>query len=274
MEHLLNPLEKPADERILNRYLSFFGINRHQDQQKILQDVVQSFARLPYENLTKIIKDDEETSHEKARRQPGQVIEEYIRYGAGGTCFSLTAALLHLIRALGWQAEPILGDRRYGQNTHCALIVWIDGKPCLIDPGYLLLTPVEIPEKNQTLIENPFNTVKLIPKERDKVDLYTLESGKEIYRLTFKANPADAGEFLKAWDGSFDWDMMNYPLLTRVLNNEQIYLRGERLQFRSFTEVRKQELGNSKMCDEIVRLFQIDEKIVRRAVEILKRKGA
>lgn len=273
MSYDLNALEKPSDGGLLNRYLSNFRIRINQSPLKLLQDVIQSFARLPYENLTKIIKDDREGSHEKARRQPAEVIEEYIRFGAGGTCFSLTACLLHLIRALGWRAEPILGDRRYGQNTHCALIVWVEGKPCLIDPGYLLLTPVEIPTGKYALIQNPFNTVKLIPKERDKIDLYTLESGKEVYRLTFKSNPADTGEFLRAWDCSFDWDMMNYPLLTRIVNNEQIYMRGEHLQFRSSAEVKKQELEDSQLCDEIVRLFQIDEKIVGQAITILKRKG-
>ena len=274
MTNFVNPLEKPADEIVLNRYLSFLGINKNQSPLKILETVIYSFSRLPYENLTKIIKDDEESSHAKARRLPNEVIEDHMQFGAGGTCFSLTASLLHLIRALGWRAEPILGDRRYGENTHCALMVWVEDRPCLIDPGYLLLTPVEIPAKNPMLVKNLFNTVKLIPKDGDKVDLYTLENKKEVYRLTFKANPADTAEFLKAWDSSFEWDMMNYPLLTRILNNEQIYLRGERLQFRSSVNIRKQELRDSQICDEIVRLFHIDEKIVRRAVGVLKRKGA
>lgn len=272
MSNLKNPLEIPKDPDVLHRYLSFFGIDRNQNSLEILRSVIYRFGQLPYENLTKIIKQDLEGSHERARRFPDEVIKDHIALGAGGTCFSLTAALLHLVRALGWRAEPIMADRKYGDNTHCAMIVWIDERPCLVDPGYLLLTPVDISVKDQSLIQNPFNAVKLIHKGADKLDLYTLEKQKETYRLTFKTNPADTGEFLTAWDNSFDWDMMNYPLLTRVFENEQIYLRGERLQFRSAESVKKSELRSFEMCAEITRLFHINERIVHQAVDILKRK--
>jgi len=80
----------------------------------------------------------------QARRLPREVLDDHRDFGTGGTCFSLTAALLHLIRALGYDAEPILADRRYGQNTHCALLLWIDGRPHLLDPGYLILDPVPL----------------------------------------------------------------------------------------------------------------------------------
>ena len=45
---------------------------------------------------------------------PAEVLADHEQCGAGGTCFSLTAAFLHLVRSLGWKAEPLLADRRYG----------------------------------------------------------------------------------------------------------------------------------------------------------------
>ncbi len=83
--------------------------------------------------------------------------------GSGGTCFSLTATLLALVRSLGLRAEPILADRPYGERTHSGLIVWIDDRAHLVDPGYLLTEP--IPLEADLLIEKPtsFNTVILTP---------------------------------------------------------------------------------------------------------------
>ena len=43
------------------------------------------------------------------------------------------------------RAEPILADRRYGDDTHSALVVWHEGKPHLLDPGYLIVRPLPLP---------------------------------------------------------------------------------------------------------------------------------
>src|SRR5204863_234100 len=66
----------------------------------------------------KIIKDAEAGGVEEARRTPAEVLADHHALGAGGTCFALTATMLHLVRALGFPAEPILADRRYGADTH------------------------------------------------------------------------------------------------------------------------------------------------------------
>ena len=70
----------------------------------------------------------------------------------------------------------------------------------------------------------------------------------ESHRLTFKTSPADPGQFLKAWDESFTWEMMTHPLLTRVQGGKQIYLNGRRLQIRTHTGVVRKELDPAKSC--------------------------
>ncbi len=234
--------------------------------------MLQAFSNLPYENLTKIIKQANLGSGERCRRGPTEVVTDHLALGTGGTCFSLTATLLYLLRSLGWRAEPILADRHYGENTHCAVLVWIDDKPHLLDPGYLIVTPVPLTgARNEIEIETGFNQLLLSPSSGNgRRSLHTLQQGSASHRLTFKIEPADSGEFLKAWDASFDWDMMQYPLLTRTCGHEQLYLRGNRLQIRSHDSLQRQEIAPGLLVQQIAAQFNLDTSIAIQALSILK----
>lgn len=269
-----SPLTPPRERQSLSLFLARFGLKADAEPRQLLRDVAAAFAKLPYENLTKIIKGGELADPTQARRLPEEVVRDHLAFGAGGTCFSLTATLLHLVRSLGWRAEPLLADRRYGDNTHCAMLVWIDDRPHLIDPGYLIVEPIPLDAAGETRITTAFNELILSRRARgDKLDLSTASQGRESYRLTFKTAPADDGEFLRAWDASFDWDMMRYPVLTRVCGSRQLYLQGNRLQSRSLEGVDRCEIPAEDLVRRIVAEFGIDPQVAARALRILKQKG-
>lgn len=270
-----NPLAPPDDPRLLQAFLQRFGLRTDQPPRTLLCAVATAFSQLPYENLTKIIKQAEVGDAARAKRLPAEVLADHGTHGAGGTCFALTATLLHLVRALGWQAEPLLADRRYGPNTHCALAVWIDGRPHLLDPGYLIVEPIPLPNADATRLTTAFNEVVLTPRAGgEKLELATVSQGHNKYRLTFRTTPADAGEFLRAWEASFAWDMMHYPVLTRVVGSQQRYLQGDRFQIRSRTAVARQEVPAAELLDRIAAEFGIARDLAAQALTILHRRGA
>lgn len=257
----------------LTLFINHFGIQSDDSPRKLLGQIVTAFSRLPYENITKIIKHSEEGSPEKARRYPEEVIKNHIDWGSGGTCFSLTSALLYLVRALGWKADAILADRRYGQDTHCALLVWINDIPHLLDPGFLIVDPIPVTDMEKGM-DAGFNRLILEPEARNaRISLSTVRNGSKTYRLTYKMDPVDPGQFLKAWDASFDWDMMHYPLLTRTGAAGQVYLRGSRLQVSSIDSVQAQDLERDRLVSKISEAFNLHPDIVARALSILKLGG-
>lgn len=259
----------------LLEFLKHFRLTESLPPEELLRRVVRAFATIPYENLTKIIRDEASGNAERARRRPAEVLSDHIVFGAGGTCFSLTATLIHLLRSLGWECEPILADRRYGANTHCALLVWIEDKPHLLDPGYLILEPVPLQAAVPIRVHNSFNRLLLAARREDrKLDLFTVQNQSRTLRLTYKVEPVDAAEFLRVWDESFDWDMMKYPLLTRVDGGCQIYLRGNRFQVRSVDGVRSQQVSRDLMVDRIVQDFGISGAVAARALSILEQRGS
>ena len=258
----------------LAEFMSHFGIPSRGESRRLLVSVARAFATLPYENITKIIKREEYGSPEKARRYPDEVIRDHVAWGTGGTCFSLTATLMHLVRSLGWDAEYILADRRYGQDTHCALLVRIEGIPHLLDPGYLITDPIPLHEGSEREFKTSINRLVLVPEEsQNKISLSTVQRGTKTYRLTYKTSPVDTGEFCKAWDASFSWDMMRYPLLTRMAESKQTYLRGFHFQVSDEDFVEKQEIAIDELTAKITSEFHIHPSIVARAVSILKDRG-
>lgn len=270
-----HPLLAPkVNAPLLRDFLRASNIDPKQPPLELLTAVATAFARLPFENLTKILKKARASRIEEARRFPSEVLGDHWALGTGGTCFALTATLLYLVRALGWQAEPILADRRYGPDTHSALLVWLDGGPHLLDPGYLILRPLPIPTKDDLTIATPFNQLILKPREAGgKVELHTVSREQAAYRLTYKARPVDAGEFLHAWDISFDQDMLRYPVLSRVSGGRQIYLQKNNLLIRGQDATQRAEVSAEQVSREISRTFGIDARIVAEALAHLQRKG-
>ena len=264
-----NPLAPPRDRELLEFFFRQYRLRLAEDRLHSLGALARSYSRLPYENLTKIIRSSRNGKGPGARRLPAQVLTDHRDLGTGGTCFSLTATLLHLVRSLGFKAHPILADRHYGSDTHSALLVWIRERPHLLDPGYLVVQPIPLDECRDVEVETPFNRLVLSPDSPGRLRLYTRQQGGRSHRLTFKTSPADPGQFLKAWDESFSWEMMTHPLLTRVRAGKQIYLNGRRLQIRTHTDVVRKELDPEELHRQIASAFGIAAPVVRTALAIL-----
>jgi len=93
------------------------------------------------------------------------------------------------------------------------------GEILLCDPGYLLFAPVKVPRETPSSFDNGFNRVELRPLcGGTKLELFTIVKGNRKLRLTFKMEPVADAAFGKAWEQSFAFEMMSYPVLTRTAN--------------------------------------------------------
>lgn len=260
--------------RVLDLFVRHIGGPLPAEPAARLHAVATAFARLPYENLTKILADAATETTSAARRTPHEVLRDHLAWGTGGTCFSLTATLRAVLHALGFDAEPVLADRPYGANTHCALAVWIDGEPFLVDPGYLLVEPIPLARLHERQIQTTFNQLHLIPRpDTGRLELHTVQRGNRSLRLAFKTAPVDWGQFVAAWDASFDWEMMRHPVVTQVIGGRHVYLQGNRVQTRHGDRVQRDEIPPEELGRRIAGTFGIDAAVVQHALAILARRG-
>jgi hypothetical protein len=259
------------DRDLLGRFLARFAIDPDLPRHLLVDRVTASFRFIPYENLTKILKADEVISARSAMRYPDEVIGDFMKWGTGGTCFSLTAALAGILDSLGIEVYPVLADRHYGQDTHCGLIMpGKNGELLLLDPGYLLFAPLPVPCDGPVFFDTGFNRIELSPANGGtRLELYTIVKYNRKLRLTFKVEPVSDEAFGRAWDRSFAFEMMTYPVLTRHAGGCHQYLQGNVLAVRDAHRTQRVALTPDKQIEFIAGSAGIDRAVVIRALEIV-----
>lgn len=260
-----------GDRGLLDRFFKRYGIDRNRDSLSIIEKCAEAFSCIPYENLTKIIKSDLVLSRASALRFPDEVLADHLRYGTGGTCFSLTAALIGVFNALGIEAQPLLADRHYGPDTHCGLVVKHENRALLIDPGFLLFVPTPLPSSALSAIDLGYTTVELRPIEGgNRIELATSSRGARKVRLTYKRSPADAEAFQHAWEDSFTWEMMTYPVLTRCTAGRHMYMQGDTTMVRTSEKTVRSKLEAADQIAFIGDQMGIARTVVLKAWETIR----
>jgi arylamine N-acetyltransferase len=263
---------------LLAAFLDHLALPTTGTPEQLLQAMLRGFARIPYENLTKIIA-HAESSNDHHKQSPEEVIQGFIRYGTGGTCFPLTQTLVRFLKALGFEAAPILADRRYGSDTHSAVLVALAPQSWhVIDPGYLIHTPCLLPKTASRAdlalrYALAHGAIELRPTDTpERVDLYTIPSAvtqhttTPRYRLTYKTTPVDPESFNRAWERSFSWEMMTYPIVSAVINDRHIYLQKKNLLVRSASESTRFTVTADTLVSELAPKLGISAEVLRRAL--------
>lgn len=219
--------------------------------------ILRCFARLPYENISKIIKLNRnwESDH---FRLPEELIEDHAAHQLGGTCFSLTYTLKAILDFFGYQTEFLLADMRAGPNTHCALLLNFNRKEYLLDPGYLLSQPLEI--------EGPYqpNTIQLRRDEQQRYWLWT-PNGKQLKRCySFLKTPTNEETFHHHWEHSFHWRTMHAICLSRRDASGFLYLHNHYLKRAGSDLIFKGNFAE-EISAVVCKYFQIPAALVRKA---------
>ena len=260
---------------VLSLFLDHFQISPDLPRATLLTRVLTSFASIPYENLSKII-GFAQAGQAIHKQSPEDIIRCFISSGTGGTCFPLTITLIQLLEELGFPAVPILADRRYGSDSHCALLCEVTPDSWqLVDPGYLLISPLAVPLHGSAVYSLPFTRIELRRiADSDRVELYSIadttsgSGGK--YRLTYKTTAVDEHSFNAAWDRSFDWEMMRYPVLSRVIGDTHIYIQKNSILLRSADSHTRRTIDAGDFIREVSSRILVKEEIIKKALEGLR----
>jgi arylamine N-acetyltransferase len=211
-------------------FYGHFRISTGDPDLDTLKAVVSSFAEVPYENITKIIRKFRESDPSLRLRGPGEVIKGFIEQHTGGTCFSLTWCLGSILSQAGYSCWPAMADMKR-RNIHCALIVRVGAKRYLVDPGYLLGGPVEL-TGDPVLIPTSFGKVELRPRGTSSYDLFTVSGGEKSWRYRLRTAPVSRAAFFRHWQASFTLPMMNSLQLTKLTGGGHLYIRDHHLRLR------------------------------------------
>jgi len=126
------------------KFQKYFSLNPKKPSLPFLKEILFHFLKLPYENISKIIKSENCRQLEEKIRLPEEIISAHIENHLGGTCYSLTFFLNTILTANGFVCYPITAHMKNRKNVHTALVVLLDKKKFLVDPGYLFNEPIPL----------------------------------------------------------------------------------------------------------------------------------
>lgn len=222
------PMTGSGDERTI--FMAHFKLPDGDPDLDMLRGIISCYANIPYENLTKIIRKFTTERPGERLRRPIDVVSGYVENRTGGTCFSLTFCLGSILAKAGYRCYPVMADMKR-PNVHCALVVTIQDRKYIVDPGYLLGEPVELSGAPVRLTTS-FGNVELRPRSATRYDLFTVTGGERKWRYRVRLNPVPQSLFIRYWQESFDLPMMNSLQLTRLTGNGHLYIRNHHLRLR------------------------------------------
>ena len=254
---------------ILSKFWERYSLDELEPDFANLSRIAGAFSNLPYENVTKILKDARSTTVGQKLRRTEEVLQDHLRWNTGGTCFSLCNALASILENCGFQAFIAMADMHYGPNIHCAVIVPLNEKRYLMDPGYLLHQPIILPDVGMEVErKTPMNTVFLRHEDINTFSLYTLESGQLKWRYRLHTIPVSAKEFEGHWIHSFSLNSMEHVTLSRLDQNGRLYFRKNRLE--KVNELQRiQSPFRDSETGELSKIFGMPSDLILNARKIL-----
>ena len=250
-------------------FFALAGIPREAPGLALLEKLSRNFGRLPYENLTKIIRASEHADSASRMRMPDIVLADHIDLGAGGTCFSLTFFFEQVLRFAGFDCFPVFCDRSYGPATHCALIVRLPDGARLVDPGYLFDAPLVVPPRGESVQRAASGIVRLVRLgETSQLLLYTERDGKRKLRYRLRDAPVSPADFERRWIESFDWAMMRHMCVSQIVDGAQLYVRDGMMRNIGRSGQSQERLGG-EFASAVEKTFQIDPRLVDAASDYL-----
>ncbi|MBU1063861.1 arylamine N-acetyltransferase [bacterium] len=260
MEKLLNGARSiPA----VVRFLEIAQIENSDPSNENLSKILRHYARLPYENLSKIIKLNQNWDQNHFRF-PEEVISDHEQYQLGGTCFSLTFFLKTILDHLGYETDFLMADMRSGANSHCALILKQDDKEFLVDPGYLLSSPLDISSTNSDQ-----GIYLSMESRQNQYSLWT-PGGKQMKkRYTFIKTGTSVDQFIGHWENSFHLMTMHGICLSKRDKNGFVYLHNHYIKREGNDLIFKGKF-NEEISEIARKYFSIPEDVVKKAELALK----
>jgi hypothetical protein len=153
---------------------------------ELLRRITRAFASIPVENATELLLGP---SFSSRRRTSRTLIIEHLLHGTGGTPFALVNSLGELLELYRFDTSYHLGftetdPERQVRPDHAALIVVVQERMFVCDPGMLIEKPLWVPgDEHLHLYADARETELLIERTRDGRLLIMLRA-REGFRQT------------------------------------------------------------------------------------------
>ncbi len=264
------PLLDPSGfEKEILHFLNAFKYDGPLSSLDHISAVSRYFSRLPYENISKILKKGQ-SGTDLRLRLPDELTHDHYAWHLGGTCFSLTYFLCGIYTILGYEVSPLVCSLNWGENNHSAVVVQLAGRRYLVDPGYMIFKPLPLMKENvQALLSAETGLSLRFDRNTERYSLFTFRKGQFVRRYQFEDKPTSWDSFATHWQNSFELPGMEALTLTRIEGNEMLFIQGDFIKITAPEQIQKNRDHN--LAEKLIRdRFQIPLEKLEAARHLLK----
>jgi hypothetical protein len=184
--------------------------------------------RIPFETLSKV---DRWRAHpaepEAWPRTTDRLLRDAASDGLGGTCFSTAYALADLLRGVGANAHPTLGQDVRRHAPHAAVIVFQDDGPLLFEPTFFV--PEGLAVRPGGAVEDALYVHALEPRCGPMLSLVrTAVDGTRTTLYSLIPMPAPMDAYWRSWLDTFRGQRSQTPRLARRCGDQVRRYDGEK----------------------------------------------
>ena len=230
-----------------------------------LNKILIGIKNIPYENITKIFR----LNLLPQNRPRGHLLllrknEESFR---GGTCFSLSNAIIQILRNNNISAKAIIGNMERETFPHFFVIVDIDDAKYIIDPGFMIYEPIKITKNKQMEFSTSISNYLLEYKDEEYYELYSNNDNNKKFRYKFSSLPINDEEFKNYWIKSFDY--INKITASRIVDDKHIFISGDFVQIKQKNSVEKYK-NKATAYKYLMKYFYFSKNDILKAENFLK----
>lgn len=127
--------ELPPSPQWIRRYLSLLGVQHSAPDMAALTELVRAHVlSVPFENVTSLLRWRDHAPGPVPAPDPETLLNAWECKTGGGLCFEICMMFARLLRALGYQAQIVLGQISVPFG-HQAILVELNGSRYLLDLG-------------------------------------------------------------------------------------------------------------------------------------------
>jgi len=266
----MDPFSQSHQEAI-ELFQRHFNLARSRSDLEDLRLLLRHYSKIPYENISKIIKVASHEELEGKFRLPLEVMQDHMEHRLGGTCFSLTYFLEEILRSWEYSCHKAMAHMSAGENIHCVIVADLAGNRYLVDPGYLLWQPLLLSSERPQTFFTPQGGVEVrYDPAAGEFHLFTFNARGRKWRYRFADRSVSEIDFRQHWIASFSKPTLHNILLNQLTEKGLLYVRGNHLRLTSFEEERKANI-RQEYHRQIQDLFGIKPQWVEEALSILRR---
>lgn len=264
-------MQEEVSPELIDRTCEKLGLSKRPSPDLAgLQTIYEAWSRkVPFDNIRKIIHVNSQEKTPLPGSNATDFLENWLKYGSGGTCWAGNGALCALLQTLGFSAIRGVATMLVAPDlppNHGTVLVEIENKEYLVDASILHLRPMLLDEERLDSNELPLWVDKISFEQNHWQILWRPMHRYSTLYCRIDHKNASLDEFQERHESTREWSPFNFELTIRSVRDKSMIgiFASQQLEISKSPEVQSNPVSDEERIELLINKFDIAEELVRK----------